>query len=82
MEDSFRKGRPGLQSAAQDRDLVRGQGPGRKLFEGAEGDAVGLAQGAVDGAGFGHAHFGMVEDQGGNIAGMGIAVADEAPALG
>jgi hypothetical protein len=56
------------------------QAPRRKLFEGAQANAVGLAQGAIDGAGFGHAHFGVVEDQGRNIAGMGITVADEATA--
>jgi hypothetical protein len=38
--------------------------------------------GAIDGAGFGHAHSGVVEDQRRNIAGMGIALADEATALG
>jgi hypothetical protein len=61
---------------------LRAEGPGGKLLEGAEGDAVSLAQGAVDGAGFGHAHLGVVEDEGGDIAGMGIAVTDEAAALG
>jgi hypothetical protein len=53
-----------------------------QLLEGAEGDAVGLAQGAVDGAGFSHAHLGVVEDEGRDVAGVGIAVADEAAALG
>jgi hypothetical protein len=38
--------------------------------------------GAIDGAGFGHTHFSVVEDQGRNIAGMGVAVTDEAAALG
>jgi hypothetical protein len=38
--------------------------------------------GAVDGAGFGHAHSGVVEDQMRNIAGMSFTVADEATALG
>ena len=58
------------------------KGPGRKIFEWAEGDAVSLAQGAIDGAGSGRAHFGVVKDQGGNIPRMGVAVADEAPAPG
>jgi len=47
----------------------------------AQANAVSLAQGSIDGAGFGHAHLGVVEDQGRNIAGMGVAVADEATAL-
>jgi len=82
MDGSFPKRWSRLKRTSQDGDLARGQGPGGKLFERAEGDAVGLAQGAVDGAGFGHAHFGMVENQGGNIAWMGIAVAHEAATLG
>jgi hypothetical protein len=52
------------------------------IFRRAQANAVSLAQGAIDGAGFGHAHFGVVEDQGRNIAGMSVAVADEAAALG
>jgi len=71
-----------LEGAAQQGNLPGRQGPGRKPFEGTEGDAVGLAEGAVDGAGFGHAHFSVVEDQGRNVAGMGVTVADEATALG
>jgi len=82
MEDSsFRIRGSRLQGAAQLGNLLGWQGPGRKLFERAQGDAVGLAEGAIDGTGFGHAHFGVVEDQGRNIAGMGVAVADEAAAL-
>ncbi len=57
------------------------QGPRRQLLERAEGNAVGLAQGAIDGAGFGHPHFGIIEDEGGNIAGMSVAVANEASAF-
>jgi hypothetical protein len=57
------------------------QGPGRKLFERTEGNAVGLAKGAIDGAGFGHAHFSIVENQRRDIAGMGVAKAHEAAAL-
>jgi hypothetical protein len=58
------------------------KGPRWKFFNPAEGDTVGLAEGAVDGAGFGQAHFGVVEDQGRNIAGMGIAIADKSSAFG
>jgi hypothetical protein len=36
--------------------------------------------GAIDGAGFGHAHSGVAEDEKRNIAGMSITVADEATA--
>jgi hypothetical protein len=82
MRDSFLKRWPGLQGPAQLRDLPGAQGPGWKLLDGAEGDAVGLAQGAIDGTGFGHAHLGVVEDEGRDVAGMGVTVADEAAALG
>jgi hypothetical protein len=82
MLDSFLKGWSGQQGPAQLRNLLRAEGPGWQLFEGAEGDAVGLAQGAVDGAGFGHAHLGVVEDEGGDIAGMGIAKAHKPAAIG
>jgi len=71
-----------LQGPAQLRDLPRGQRPGWQLFQGAESDAIGLAQGAIDGSGFGHAHLGVVEDEGGDVTGMGIAIADEAAAVG
>jgi hypothetical protein len=81
MGDSFLERRPRLQSAAQRWYLLGIQAPRRELFERAQANAVGLAQGAIDGAGFGHAHFGVVEDQGRNIAGMGVAVAHEAAAL-
>jgi hypothetical protein len=83
MEDSsFRKRGSGLESTAQLGNLLGRQGPGRKLFERTEGDAIGLSEGAIDGTGFGHAHFGVVEDQGRDIAGMGVTVAHEAAALG
>jgi hypothetical protein len=82
MIDSLQGRRPGLKSPAQLRNLLLGQGPGRKLFQRAESDAVSLTQGTVDGAGFGHAHLGVVEDQGRDVAGMSVTVADEAPALG
>ena len=67
---------------AQHGNLLWRKGPGWKIFEWAEGDVVGLAEGAVEGAGFGHAHFGVMEDQGRKVAGMDITVADEATALG
>ena len=57
------------------------KGPRWKFFNQAEGDTVGLAECAVDGAAFGHGHFGVVEDQRRDIAGMSVAVADEATAL-
>ena len=43
---------------------------------------MGRAEGAVDGSGFGHAHLGVVENQGRNIAGMGFPVAGEPTAFG
>jgi hypothetical protein len=61
--------------------LLRIQCPRGKLFERAKGDAVGLAQGAIDGASFGHAHLGVVEDQRRDIAGMSVAVTDKATAF-
>jgi len=63
-------------------DLLRGQSPRGKLFERAEGNPVSLAQGSVDSPRFGHPHFGMVEDEWGDVAGMRIPVAHEASALG
>jgi len=59
-----------------------GECPRGKLFERAEGNAVGLAQGAIDGTGFGHAHLGMVEDQRRDVAGVSVTVTHEAAALG
>jgi hypothetical protein len=64
IQNSFLKRRSALKGVAQHGNPLPWQGPGRNLFERAQGDAVGLAQGADDGVGFGHAHFGMVEDQG------------------
>jgi hypothetical protein len=58
------------------------KGPRWKFFKQAEGDTVGLAEGTVEGAGFGRGHFGVVKDQRRDIAGMSISVADEAAALG
>jgi hypothetical protein len=82
MIDSFPERQPSLQSPAQDGKLLRLQGPGGKLLERAEGYAICLAQGAIDGAGFGHAHFGVVENEGGAVAGMSVPITHEAPALG
>lgn len=79
---SFLKHRFGLQGPTQLRNLLRGEHPRGKLFDRAEGNAVGLAQGSIDGAGFGHTHLGMVENQGRDISGMSVAVTHEAAALG
>jgi len=82
MDDSFLKRHPRLQSPAQQRYLLGTQAPRGKLFERTQANAVGLAQGPIDSAGFGHAHLGIVENQRRDIAGMSVAVADEAAALG
>jgi hypothetical protein len=82
MDDSFLKRGSRLQRPAQQRYLLGTQAPRRELFERAQANAVGLAQGAIDGAGFGHAHLGIVENQRRDIAGMSVAVADEAATLG
>jgi hypothetical protein len=82
MGDSFLKRRPRLQSAAQRWYLIGIQAPRRELFKRAQANAVGLAQGSIDGPGFGHAHLGIVENQRRDIAGVGVAVADEAAAFG
>jgi hypothetical protein len=79
MGDSFRKGRPRRPSAAHPRYWLGTQAPRRKLFERAESPALGLAPGAVDGAGFGPAHLGMFENQRRGMAGMSAAVPDETP---
>jgi len=81
MHNSFPKRRSRLKGAAQHRDLLPRKGPGWEFLEGAEGDAVSLAEGAVDGAGFGHAHLGVVEDQGRDVARMGVPIANETTAL-
>jgi len=64
MIDSFLKRWPSLQGPPQDRKLLGPQGPGGQLLKRAEGNPVGLPQGAIDRSGFGHAHLGMVEDEG------------------
>jgi hypothetical protein len=78
---SFLKRRSGLQAPTEFGNLLGAECPRRKLFERAEGNAIGLAQGTVDGAGFGHAHFGMVENQGRNVTGMGVTVPNKATAF-
>jgi hypothetical protein len=45
----------------------------------ADADAVGLAQGAIDGTGFGHLHLGPADERG-DVGRVGVAVTDEAPA--
>ena len=64
------------------RDLLSLQSPGRKFFERAKGDAIGFTQGVIDGAGFGHPHLGVVEDQGRDVAGMGITVPNKPTTFG
>jgi len=82
MGDSFLKRHSRLQGPAQEGNLCWRQGPRGQLLKGAKGDAIGLAEGSVDGAGFSHTHLGMVEDEGRDVAGVGIAVTDKAAALG
>src|ERR1019366_4422479 len=50
-------------------------GPAEFLYR-TEPDSIGLAEGAVDGTGFGDAHLGAV-DQGRDVGGIGVPVADE-----
>jgi len=70
-----------LQRAPQYRDLLGVYPPRGKFLEGAERNPVGLTEGPVDGARFGHPHLGVVEDQGRDVAGMGVAITDKAAAL-
>jgi hypothetical protein len=62
--------------------LLRIQCPRGKLFERAKGDAVGLAQGTIDGTSFGHAHLSVIEDERRDIAGMSVAIADKPSTFG
>ena len=62
--------------------MRRRESGGRKFFEGTEADAIGLTEGAIDGSGFGHTHFGVVEDQGRDVPGMGIAITNKPATLG
>ena len=52
-------------------------GEGPDFLDRADADAVGFAQGAVDGSGFRHAHFGAVDKER-DIGRIGVAVADKA----
>ena len=68
------------------RVLIRSVRAGRprrpaEFLDRAEADAVGLAEGAVDGAGLGDAHLGAV-DKGRDIGRIGVPVADEASGSG
>jgi hypothetical protein len=56
--------------------ICRARGP-TELLDRTEADAIGLAEGAVDGTSFGHAHL-SATDQGRNVRGIGIAIANEA----
>jgi hypothetical protein len=49
---------------------------GTDLLDRADADAVGLAEGAVDGTGFGHAHLGAVNEWR-DIGGIRVAIPDE-----
>jgi hypothetical protein len=68
---SIRRGRTLIQLAGG----VRSGGPA-EFLDRAEADAVGFAEGAVNGPGLGDSHFGAV-DQRRNVGGVGVAVADE-----
>jgi hypothetical protein len=58
-----------------------GSGGPAKLLDRTEANAVSLAKGTVDGASFGDAHLGAV-DQGRDVGGIGVSVADEAAGAG
>jgi hypothetical protein len=82
MEDSFLERRLRLKGATKCRELFRIQSIRWQFLERAQANAIGLAQGSIHGPGFSHTHLGVVEDQGRDIPRMGIAVANEATALG
>jgi hypothetical protein len=52
---------------------------GTDLLDRADADAVGLAEGAIDCPGLGHAHLGPADERG-DIGRVGVAVSDETPA--
>jgi hypothetical protein len=62
-------------------DRVIGSRSPAEFLDRAEPDAIGFAEGAVDGASFGDSHLGTV-DQGRDVGRIGISVADEAPRTG
>ena len=82
MGSSFPEWRSRQKRPAQSGDLFGSQGSRTQFLGRAEGDGVGLAQGAVDGAGFGHAKFSVIEDERRDVAGVSVAVTDEAAAFG
>jgi hypothetical protein len=81
MEDSFLERRLGLKGATECRELFGIQSIRWQFLKRTQANSIRLAQGPIHGPGFSHAHLGVVEDQGRDIAGMGIAVADEAAAF-
>jgi hypothetical protein len=54
-----------------------GSGSPAKFLDRTEANPIGLAEGPVDGSGFGDTHLGAV-DHGRNVGRIGVAVADEA----
>jgi hypothetical protein len=82
MGYSFLNWKAKLQGSTQSGKLFGTEGPRAQLLHRAEGDAVGLAQGAINGARFGHAKFGVVEDKRRNITRVRVAVTHEAAAFG
>jgi len=50
---------------------------GTDLLDRADADAVGLAEGAIDCPGLGHAHLGAADERG-DVRRVGVAIADEA----
>ena len=55
--------------------VLFGEGP--DLFDRADADAVSLSQGAIDGPGFSHSHFGTVDKER-DIGRVGVTIADKA----
>src|SRR5690242_8223911 len=82
MRNSFPEESLRLKSPAQSGDLIGSQGTWTQLFDRAESDTIGLAQGAVDGTRFGHAKFSVIEDERRDVARMSVTVANEPAALG
>ena len=80
--DSFSQRFAGLKRPAEIQDLFGRQGPGWQLLDRAQGNAVGLTKGPVDRSGLRHAQLRVIEDEGGDVARMGVAVTDKAPTPG
>jgi hypothetical protein len=70
-----------LKRSTELRQLFGIKKPRRQFLKRTETDAIGLTQGSIDRPSFGHAHFGVVEDQGRNVPRMGISIADKPAAL-